>query len=70
MPEPTLKEDIVSSGPREVHTPNMRISTHDVELVDRIQTKRRMTSLPTMGTLGGSVGIPKPGAYDPKCEID
>lgn len=63
MSEPTVKEDIIAVGPKEVHTPNMRIVAHDVEAVDRVQNKRRMTSLPTMGTLGGSVGVPKASAY-------
>jgi len=64
MADPTLKEDIIATGPREVQTPNMRVVAHDPEVVDRIQAKRRMTRLPTMGTLGGSIGTPKCGAYD------
>lgn len=67
MADPTLKEDVVSTGPKEVHTPNMRVIAHDLEAVDRIATKRRITRLPTMGTLGGSIGKPKPFAYDNLC---
>lgn len=70
MSEPTLKQDIIAAGPQEVHTPNLRVVAHDPEAIDRIMTKRRMTSLPTMGTLGGSIGTPKKSAYDVSCSCN
>ena len=66
MPEPTINEDVIAAGPAEVHTPNMRVIAHDIEKVDKVMSRRRST-MPTMGMLGGSVGIPKPGAYSRHC---
>ena len=66
MPEPTVNEDIISAGPAEVHTPNMRVIAHDIVKVDRVMSRRRST-MPSMGMIGGSVGIPKPGAYSRHC---
>ncbi len=66
MADETLKEDIIATGPKEVRTPNLTVVAHDLEAVDRIQQKRRIGRLPTMGTLGGSVGTPKLSAYDHK----
>jgi hypothetical protein len=66
MADPNINEDIIAAGPAEVHTPNMRVIAHDIEKVDKVMSRRRSV-MPTMGRIGGSVGIPKPGAYSRHC---
>lgn len=60
----TLAALIKSVGPKEVRTPNMTVVAHDIAAVQRVMERRAITTVPTMCSLRGCIGVPKKSSYD------
>ena len=62
----TIREDILSVGPKEVRTPNMTVIAHDVDRVAKVLERRAVTELPSLCNIGGCRTTPNKEAYRPE----
>lgn len=63
MTEDELAALVKKMGPKIVQTPNMTVTTHDLDQVIKAQRATSQTPLPTICGLGGCVSKPKTEAY-------
>ena len=57
-----IKALVMGVGPKEVRTPNMTVIAHDPKQIQQL-LERRSSTMPTMCSIGGCVGVPKEAAY-------
>lgn len=60
----TLASLLKGVGPKEVRTPNMTVVAHDIAAVQRVMERRSITTIPTMCSLRGCIGVPRKESYD------